>query len=134
MPTQPNTGQFLEGAFELAFGEISTDAASIVYSEPEVAIAYAVAVSPEAAIGGVPVNVTEVAIARALAVVPDIAGGVLSSEPATAVAYAIAIPPEIIPTGRAVMGTFGIEPSILADEFDTEAKIFADEWNIGVPA
>lgn len=129
MPTT-GPGQYIEGAFELAFGEVS--ALSVVAaSEPAVAIAYASIVSPDAP-GGIVASIPAVAIATAIIVSPSVVGGVVSSIPAVAVAYASAICPTVLPPQVSVLGVFGVEPTYEADEWDVEPTYIADEMGAGV--
>jgi len=129
MPT--SQGEYIAGAFELAFSEISMS--GVATSEPGVAIAYAVALPAEVVGGGVESSIPEVAIAYALAVSPEVPAGVVSSIPEVAVMTAIAISPRFIPKGRAILGVFGMEPTVIADEWDIEPKIIASTWGAGVP-
>ena len=129
MPTT-GPGQYIEGAFELAFGEYSAPSV-VAESVPAVAVAYARASVPEVPAGISP-SVPAVAIAYARADSPDYAGGIVSSIPAVAVAYARAAAATVVPPSVAVLGVFGVEPTYEADEWDVEPKYIADEMGAGV--
>lgn len=129
MPTVANTGDFLEGAFELAFGELAV--LNVAGIEPEVAIASASVVSPDAA-GGITPREPAVAIADAVVLSPDVIGGVTSHLPAVAIAAASVIVPLYVPKRRAIKGVFGCDPSIIADEFEAGPWVVADQFDAGV--
>lgn len=129
MPTT-GPGQYIEGAFELAFGEYSS-ASTVAASDAAVAVAYASIVSPEAP-GGVVASIPAVAIATALIVSPSVVGGAVSSIPAVAIAYASIVSPTVLPPQVTILGVFGVEPTYEADEWDLEPKYIADEMGAGV--
>lgn len=122
---------------EGALGEIALSAVEPRDEDavtPAVATLVLTAVSPEIASGGVDVVQPAAATMALSAVSPEVvSGGVEAVAPAVATMELIAVSPVVLPSvifRGAVLGTFGVEPYVKADDWDVEPLAIADEFGV----